>query len=183
MNNYMMSALIGKPKELVISNFSAMRKYVIQEICKYNSPYTYIAGMFFHTTKHIVNVELERPPRLEGRSNYSFGKLLNLWINGLLSYSAKPLRISIVLGFLFAGIGFLFGLITFIRYFIIPDIQAGYSSMMSVVLLIGGIIMIELGMVGEYVGRSYITLNNIPQYVIREIYQLDEDSQETKSED
>jgi len=99
MNNAMMSALIGKPKELVISNFSAMRKFVIDEICKYNSPYTYIAGMFFHSTKHIVNVELERPARLEGESGYSLGKLLKLWINGLLSYSEKPLRISAILGF------------------------------------------------------------------------------------
>ena len=168
-NNYMMTTLIGKPKELVISNFSAMRKYVIDEICKYDSPYTYIAGMFFNTTKHIVNVDLERPPRLAGESNYTLKKLLSLWINGFLAYSAKPLRISVVLGFLCAGMGFLYGLITMIRYFMIPGIQAGYSSLMSVILFVGGIIMLELGMVGEYVGRSYITLNHVPQYVVRQV--------------
>ncbi|MDO5445386.1 MAG: glycosyltransferase family 2 protein [Eubacteriales bacterium] len=167
MNNWMMSALIGKPKDLVISNFSAMRRFIIDEICKYNTPYTYIAGMFFNTTKHIANVDLERPPRLSGKSGYSLKKLLNLWFNGILSYSAKPLRISIFLGFICSTLGFLYGIITIIRYFVIPNIQSGYSSLLSVILFISGIFMIELGMVGEYVGRSYITLNNLPQYVIR----------------
>lgn len=169
MNNAMMSAFIGKPKDLIISNFSAMRKFVIDEICNYNSPYTYIAGMFFHSTKHIANVELNRPSRLGGESGYSLGKLLKLWVNGIFSYSEKPLRLSAILGFICAAIGFVFGIVTLLRYFF-ADIQAGYSSLMAVILFVGGIIMIELGMIGEYVGRSYVTLNKIPQYVIREVY-------------
>lgn len=173
MNNAMMSSLIGKPKELVISNFSAMRKFVINEICKYNSPYTYIAGMFFHSTKHIVNVELERPSRLEGESSYSLAKLLKLWINGVLSYSEKPLRISTITGFICAGLGFLLGVITLVRCCIVPGSQSAYNFLMTALLFVGGIIMIELGLIGEYVGRSYVTLNRIPQYVIRDVYHFE----------
>lgn len=171
MNNYMMTTLVGKPKDLIISNFSAMRKFVIDEICNYNSPQPYIAGLFFKITKRIVNVELARPSRLEGESGYSIAKLFALWINGLLSFSVKPLRIAAILGFTCSALGFVFGIVTIIRYLTIPDIQAGYSSLMSVFLFVGGIIMIELGLIGEYVGRTYITLNQIPQYVIRNVYQ------------
>lgn len=182
MNNAMMSALVGKPKDLVISNFSAMRKFVVDEICKYNSPYTYIAGMFFKCTKRIVNVELERPARLEGESGYSLGKLLKLWVNGLLSFSEKPLRLSAMIGILFAAVGVLLGIITLVRYLVVPGLQVGFSVLVAMLCFVGGIIMMELGLIGEYVGRSYVTMNNIPQYVIREVYHCEQPSKENAEE-
>lgn len=166
-NALMAQYLIGKPENLYLSNFSAMKRFVVEEIVKYNKPYPYMDGLMLRTTSKICNVEMEERERIAGEGHYTFIKSLKLWLNGFTAFSVKPLRISSVLGAVSALIGFVFGIVTIINKMMYPEILAGYSSMMSVLLFIGGMIMMMLGMVGEYVGRIYICINNSPQYVIR----------------
>lgn len=109
---------------------------------------------------------------MEGSSGYTFKKLVSLWLNGFTSFSVKPLRLASALGFIVALIGFIFGVVVVARKLVFPEIAAGYSSLMAVILLVGGLIMVLLGMLGEYVGRIYISMNNAPQYVVRATYNV-----------
>lgn len=177
-NNLMASILIGKPKEVEFSSYYIMRRFLVDEIIKYNGPYPYIAGLVLRATKKVGMVEMPKHERISGSSGYNLVKLLRLWLNGFTAFSVKPLRIATVLGILCAFIGFVFGAITIIRKIMNPDILMGYSSLMAVLLFIGGMIMVMLGMVGEYIGRIYICINNSPQYVIRETISIKQNDEE-----
>ena len=85
----------------------------------------------------------------------------------------KPLRIATALGAGSAVVGFLYGIYTIIKRFLNPNVPLGFSSTMSAIVFFGGMIMLMLGLIGEYVGRIYISLNNSPQYVIREKINLE----------
>ena len=124
--------------------------------------------MVLRSTKNITNVQVQHRARLEGVSGYSLTKLLGLWFNGFTAFSVKPLRLATVIGFVCAASGFLFGIIMVLRKLLGYTTVLGYSSIMTVLLFLGGIIMVLLGIIGEYVGRIYISINNAPQYVIRE---------------
>lgn len=167
-NSVMANSLIGKPKDLFISNFSAYKRFVMDEMILYKNPYPYNLGLVLRTTSKIANVEMEERERTAGVGHYTFKRSLKLWLNGFTAFSVKPLRISTVLGAICALIGFVFGVVTIIHKLLNPDMQAGYSSTMAVLLFIGGMIMMMLGMIGEYIGRIYICINNSPQYVIRD---------------
>lgn len=167
-NKKMTEYILDRPKDLQFTNFMVMRRYIAQEICKYTNPYPYMTGLILRTTRRITCVPMEERDRYSGSSNFTFIKMLNLWMNGLTAFSIKPLRLATFAGVVFALLGFLYGLFTVIMKIVNPAISAGYSSLMAVLLLIGGVLMLMLGMIGEYIGRIYISLNNSPQYVIRD---------------
>jgi len=167
-NKKMTEFILDRPKDLQFTNFMVMRKYVVKEICRYHNPYPYMTGLILRTTRRITCVPMEERARYSGKSNFTFIKMVSLWMNGLTAFSIKPLRIATVVGVVCAILGFLYGAYTVILKLVNPAISAGYSSLMAVLLLIGGIIMIMLGLIGEYIGRIYISLNNSPQYVIRD---------------
>lgn len=174
-NTLMAQMVIGKPKDLAMSNFSAIKRFVCQELMRYQNAYPYVDGLFLRTTSCIANVEMEQRERISGTTGYTFVKSLKLWVNGFTAFSVKPLRLATVLGFLVAALGFLYGLFIIVRRFLHPEMLVGYSSLMAVILCIGGILMILLGMIGEYVGRIYISINNSPQYVVRSTVNCGED--------
>lgn len=167
-NAIMATHLINKPKELQLSNFSAMKRFVLDEMLNYSNPYPYIDGLFLRTTSRIINVCMEERERSIGTGNYTLKKSLALWLNGFTAFSVKPLRIATIIGCLCAIIGFIVGVIIVVGKLVNPDIAAGYTSLISVMLFLGGLIMLMLGLIGEYIGRLYICINNSPQYVIRE---------------
>ncbi len=167
-NDKMAQWLINKPKELKIMSYFACKRFVIDEVLRYPNPFPYISGLLLRVTNKVTNVEVQHRERLEGESGYSFGKLLLLWVNGFTSFSVKPLRIATFMGVFTAIIGFLYGLYIIINKLIInPAAPLGYSSTMAVMLFVGGMLMLMLGMIGEYVGRIYISINRSPQYVVR----------------
>ena len=167
-NFIMAELLIGKPKGLYVASFYACKRYVAEEIIRYSGAYPYILGLFLRTTSKIQNVPINHRERLHGRSNYTFIKMLSLWLNGFTAFSVKPLRIATILGFFTAAVGFIYGTYVIVSRILNPDMPMGYSSMMAALLFIGGMIMLMLGIIGEYIGRTYININNAPQYVIRE---------------
>ncbi len=167
-NKKMTEYVLDRPKDLQFTNFMVMRRYVVEELCKYTNPYPYMTGLILRTTRRIACVPMEERSRYSGSSNFTFIKMLSLWMNGLTAFSIKPLRLASVVGTVVSCLGFLYGLYTIIMKLVHPSISAGYSSLMAVLLLIGGILMLMLGLIGEYIGRIYISLNNSPQYVIRD---------------
>jgi len=167
MNEKMAQYLLGKPKDLFVSSYFAVRRFVVDDMIKYENAYPYVIGLVLRSTKRIVNVDVNHRSREVGTSGYTFSKLINLWINGFTAFSVKPLRIATSMGLICAAFGFLYGIYTVIKKFVIPDVPIGYSALMSVLVFFGGMIMLMIGMVGEYIGRMYISMNNSPQYVIR----------------
>ena len=175
MNDIMANILLQKPKELHITSFFAMKKFVCEEIIRYQSPYPYVSGLVLRTTKNVCNISMKQRARLMGASGYNFHKLLSLWLNGFTAFSIKPLRIATIAGAFCAFMGFLFGVWVIIRKLCHPEILAGYSSMVALLLFIGGVIMLMLGLIGEYIGRIYICINQSPQYVVRQSINIDQD--------
>ncbi len=167
-NELMLRVMLEKPHELYISSYFGVRRFVVEDMIRYENSYPYVIGLVLRSTKNITNVEVQHREREEGSSGYTLHKLLSLWFNGFTAFSVKPLRIATMMGAVSAGCGFLYGIYTVIKKLINPDVPLGFSSMMTAVVIFGGMIMLMLGMIGEYIGRIYISLNNSPQYVIRE---------------
>ncbi len=172
-NNWMASCLLDKPRDLTLTSYYVMRKFVVDQIVRYGHPYPYVAGLLLQTTKNWGTVKLVRNERLSGESGYSLRKMLSLWINGFTAFSVKPLRIATVLGTVFSLLGFFMAIYVVLKKILVGDILIGYSSMMACICFIGGMLMMLLGMIGEYIGRIYISINNSPQYVIREEVDLE----------
>ena len=167
-NDLMTRIMLGKPKELFVSSYFGVKKFVVEDMIRYQNSYPYVIGLVLRATKNIVNVEVTHREREEGRSGYTLKKLLGLWFNGFTAFSVTPLRIATVIGIFCAFVGFAYGIYVFVRRLLDPNMVMGFSSLMCVILFVGGMLMIMLGLVGEYIGRIYISLNNSPQYVIRE---------------
>ncbi len=178
-NELMTRIMLGKPKYLRVSSYFAMKKFVMDEMIRYQFAYPYVIGLVLRTTKNIINVEVHHRDRAAGESGYTFGKLLSLWFNGFTAFSVKPLRIATVMGAGCAGVGFLYGIYTIIKKIIInpPGLTTGFSALMSVLVFMGGMMMLMLGLVGEYMGRMYISMNNSPQFVISEVTGASKDNQ------
>ena len=167
-NEKMLRIMLGKPKDLFISSYFAAKRFIIDDMLRYENSYPYVIGLVLRATKNIINVDVTHREREVGTSGYTLKKLLGLWFNGFTAFSIKPLRIATFLGVITAIAGFAYGIYTIIKKFIVPDVPLGFSAMMSALVFIGGMIMLMLGMIGEYVGRMYISMNNSPQYVVRE---------------
>ncbi len=175
LNTKMTDFIMKKPKDVKQSSYFVVKKFVIEELRQYTSPFPYLFGFFMQITKNIANVELEHRDRISGSSGYTLRKLISLWMNGFLGFSVAPLRIASGLGFICAGIGFVSGCFAVLRKIINPAVATGYTSLIAVILFCSGIIMLMLGLIGEYLGRVFITLNRIPQYVVREAVNVDVD--------
>lgn len=174
-NELMTRVMLGKPKELYVSSYFAAKRFVVDDMLRYEQSYAYVIGLVLRATKNVTNVEVKHRARTEGTSGYTLKKLFALWFNGFTAFSIKPLRIATFIGCMCAGTGFLYGIYTIIKKLVLVDVQAGFSALMSVLVFVGGMIMLMLGLIGEYVGRIYICMNNSPQYVIREIVAKDKE--------
>ena len=167
MNEKMAQFLLGKPKELFVSSYFAARRFIVDEMLRYENAYPYVIGLVLRSTKRIVNVPVQHREREIGTSGYTLGKLLGLWFNGFTAFSTKPLRIATFSGSIFAFLGFAYGIYTIIKKFVNPAVPMGFSSTMAALMFIGGMLMIMLGLIGEYIGRMYICMNSAPQFVVR----------------
>ena len=167
-NELMTRVMLEKPKELYVSSYFAVRRFVAEDMMRYENSYPYVIGLVLRTTKNITNVVVQHREREEGNSGYTFKKLMTLWFNGFTAFSVKPLRIATAAGIVSACVGFLYGIYTIVKRLVNPAVPMGFSALMAALVFFGGMIMIMLGMIGEYIGRIYISMNNSPQYVIRE---------------
>ncbi|MDR3125157.1 MAG: glycosyltransferase [Endomicrobium sp.] len=173
-NNYMSRIFFNKPKNLRFENFSAAKRFIINEILKYKNPFPYLEGLYLRTTRNISAIKMEQRERSSGAGMFSFRKSISLWLNGFTAFSVKPLEIAIIIGFFVSFSGFFFALFLIIRRFFMSYLIPGYSSLMAAFLFLSGVIMIMLGLIGEYIGRMYISINSSPQYVIRNVYRSEE---------
>jgi len=176
LNGKMTEIMLSKPKDLALTSYFAAQRFIVDEMLRYEHCFPYVMGLVLRSTKNICNVPVNHRQREQGRSGYNLGKLISLWMNGFTSFSIKPLRLATYAGSITALAGFLYAIVIVIRYFTIHMAPLGWSSTTALLLILGGIILMVLGLVGEYVGRIFMCVNASPQYVERQvIHQRKED--------
>lgn len=151
------------------SAFRIMRREVVEAILSYDLNYTYIDGLLAWNTDRIAQVEIEHRPREHGRSGYSLGKLLTLALNLFTNFSLLPLQVVSLAGFVVALFGLLAGAYYLALYLGGRIEVPGYASTIVAVLVLGGVQLLSLGIMGEYLGRVHLNINRKPQYTIRTI--------------
>jgi glycosyltransferase involved in cell wall biosynthesis len=165
--------LLDKPKGLYLSSFRCMAALVVREVMQYTGPYPYIDGLIMQVTRRIDSIEVRHLPRIEGRSNYNLTRLVRLWLNLATSFSLAPLRLAIIAGAAMAALGATGAAATIIEALFMDETPTGWASTMVVLLLVGGVQSMILGVLGEYVGRTFLTANGKPQGAIRMVERND----------
>ena len=169
-NRRMTEIMLAKPKELELTSYFAARRFIIDEMLRYEHCYPYVMGLVLRSTKRICNVPVRHRARQTGASGYTLSKLLGLWMNGFTSFSVKPLRIATYAGVITALLGFVYALVAVIRYFTVHMAPQGWTTTTVLLLIVGGLNLLMLGLAGEYIGRVFMCVNATPQYVEREVY-------------
>jgi undecaprenyl-phosphate 4-deoxy-4-formamido-L-arabinose transferase len=165
-NDFVARLLIKKPKDLYLSPFRAFRSEIRNEIRRYTGPFVYIDGLILCVTKNIHSVNVEHHPRSAGDSRYGFRKSLSLWLKMATSFSIVPLRLSSIVGVAVALLGFLFAIYLVVQRMTMNVMPTGWASLIVTILIMGGAQLVALGLLGEYLGRLFLTVNARSQYVV-----------------
>ena len=173
----MLVKLLDKEPDLFISSYFVAKRFIINYIINYQNPFPYLPGLVLKSTSNIVNVKIDHAERVSGESGYTLSKLLGLWINGFTSFSIKPLRVSLYIGGILAILAFIAGIYIIIKHLITPYSVLGWTSLITVILFASGLLMFTIGAVGEYVGRIFLSINRLPQYVIKEEINVDDEDE------
>jgi len=175
LNDKMANIMLKKPKNLYLSSFKVLNRFIVEEIIKYDLPYPYIDGLILRTTDKIGKIQVEHHKREAGKSGYTITKLVRLWLNMFTSFSILPLRASFIAGMIITIIGSIFGIYTVLEKFSNPNMPTGYASLVVVVLIFAGIQLASLGVIGEYIGRIFLSFNKKPQFTIRKRFEKEDD--------
>lgn len=167
-NEGMATWLIAKPKGLELTTYWVTKRFVVDQMIAYPNSYPYLGGLMLRATQNACNVLVTHRKRLSGSSGYNLRRLIELWLNGFTSFSVKPLRLMSIIGICVAIFGFIYGIVIIAMKLMNANVNAGYSSIMAVNLFMFGVMFFFMGLIGEYVGRIYISLNRAPQFVVKD---------------
>ncbi|MBM7701314.1 glycosyltransferase [Metabacillus iocasae] len=151
-----------------VGDFRLLSRQALDALLKMTEYNRFSKGLFSWIGFHEKTIEYDNQLRIEGTSKWSFGSLLNYGMDGILSFNNKPLRIAIYSGMGITFFGFIYILITLINYFLHGVETPGYFTTISAIILLGGIQLLFLGIIGEYIGRIYYETKRRPQYLIKE---------------
>lgn len=170
--NRVADLMLDKPRGLYLSSFRCISRFAVDQIIRYDGPFPYIDGLILQATQRIGSLEVAHLPRSTGRSNYTLRRLVRLWLNLALNFSVLPLRIATAAGLVTGTLG-LVGVLLVVAEALSGTTPEGWASTLAIVLLVAGVQLIMLGVVGEYLGRLYLTVNRKPQAAIRSVYRGD----------
>ncbi|MBL0328391.1 MAG: glycosyltransferase family 2 protein [Bacteroidetes bacterium] len=174
-NGWMAELLVSKPKGIYLSPFKIINKSTVAEIAKFAGPYPYIDGIILTITQNLSQVAVEHQTRFSGKSNYTLSKSVSVFMKLFTGFSVLPLRLATITGCIATLVGFILLIKYLYDYFIAKNFIEGWTTVVVLIILFGGLILITLGIIGEYIGRMYLTLNNKPQYSISEIVKSDDE--------
>ncbi len=166
--NWVAGFVLDKPKGFYLSSFRCMSAFVVREVTRYEGPFPYVDGLILQVTQDIDRMLVRHLPRAAGRSNYTLRRLLRLWLNMFVNFSVMPLRLSTFTGFALSLVGGIGGAVA-IAEALFGGTPPGWASLMAAVLLLSGVQLMILGIVGEYLGRLYLTANGKPQSVVKSV--------------
>lgn len=170
--NWVAGFVLDKPKGFYLSSFRCMSAFVATAITRYEGPFPYVDGLILQVTQNIDRMLVRHLPRAIGRSNYTLRRLLRLWMSMFVNFSVMPLRISTMTGFGLSLVGGIGGLVA-IGEAIFYAPPPGWASLMAAVMLLSGVQLMILGIVGEYLGRLYLTANCKPQSIVKAVIRAD----------
>ncbi|MCX5881308.1 MAG: glycosyltransferase [Deltaproteobacteria bacterium] len=173
-NGKIADVLIDKPKHIYLSPFQIIRKEVVEEVLKYKGPYPYVQGLLLQITNNVTQITIEHHERYQGKGSFNFFRSLSVFFKLATSFSVYPLRIASLLGFLVASIGFVLALFYLLEYFLTDHAVEGWLTLVLINLIIGGLVLASIGLIGEYMGRMYLSLNFKPQYTVKETVRFNE---------
>lgn len=166
----MLEHMVDKPKYIELASLAVFRRFIIDSVIEYQNPFAYYNGFVLKLTRNIGNVETSHRQRKAGKSSYTFKKLVLLWIDGLFGFSVKPLRMASFLGIITATISFIFLIAIIIKQLLSPSSVLGWSSIIVIISLFSGIQLFCIGILGEFIGRTYLNIIKIPQYLVKDVY-------------
>ena len=166
--DWSMRIMVKRPKWVYSSNFLIMSRHIRDEVIRYTGPFVYVQGLIFRCASRFANVDVQHFDREQGTSGYTMKTLIRLW-STILNFSMMPLRLAAVLGMVLGVVGLILGIVIIAMKMLDPTMVAGWPSLMATVLFCSGLLMLSVGLVGEYLGRVFMTVNNAPQYVVREV--------------
>jgi undecaprenyl-phosphate 4-deoxy-4-formamido-L-arabinose transferase len=160
---------LDKPHGFYLSSFRCVSSFVARQVASYAGPYPYIDGLLLQVTQRVGSVSVRHEPRRAGQSTYTLRPLIRLWLSAWINFSILPLRVATVLGLVLAAAG-LVALVA-VAYLWLQNIGPGYGFgwLMAALLVFSGTQLVLLGLIGEYVGRMFLAVNQRPQSVVRDI--------------
>jgi len=161
--------VLGKPKHIYMSPFKAIRREIVSEIVKYDGPYSYVDGLIFTITSNITQIAATHHTRFQGKSNYNLWKSILVWLKLATSFSVIPLRLATITGGVMSLISFLLAFFFVLQSLILQRLPEGWASLIVSVTFLGGIQLVGIGAVGEYIGRMFITQNKRPQFIVKQV--------------
>ena len=167
-NDKVANIVLDKPKNIYLSSYRGIKRNVINELKKFDGPYVYLDGVILNVTSNIGSINIKHNKRLKGNSGYSFKKLFSLWLKVFTNSSIFPLRMASVTGFIVTIISLFFAVLLIIFKIRNPEIPQGWTSVATFIFFFSGVQLLALGIIGEYIGRIFINLNQKPQYIIKE---------------
>src|SRR5882724_13018994 len=173
-NDRIATLMLHKPKDLYLSSFKVMDRFLVDEIVKYRGPFPYIDGLIYRTTGKIGQIQVDHRASMSGPSRYTFRKLVRLWLNMFLNFSIKPLRFSVYVGLLVSAFSVL-ALIAIVidKLWITRNMTFGIPTVLASIVFFAGLELMILGLVGEYLGRLYLDQTGTPQYIVRYVIRAD----------
>jgi undecaprenyl-phosphate 4-deoxy-4-formamido-L-arabinose transferase len=178
LNGWMANFMLDKPRDLYLSSFKCLNRFLINEITKYQGPSPYIDGLVLRCTDKIGKVLVRHEMRREGRSGYTVRKLIRLWLSMFVNFSVMPLRVSFLLGVAVSMAAAVTAVLVVVEKLLQPDLSAGWASLALLILLFSGLQLCILGLMGEYIGRTLLNANRQPQFVVRSVLDRDDAKQE-----
>lgn len=166
--NWVAGVLMNKPRGLYLSSFKVMHRRLVDRIVQYPGSFPYIDGLVFRNTQRYAVVTVEHLARQDGRSGYSFIRLMRLYTNMAFGFSILPLRVLTFSGLAIAITAMITALVFIGQYFISGISVEGWTSLSVLVIFFGGVTLLALGILGEYFGRMYLTMTGKQPYVVHQ---------------
>ena len=160
---------LDKPRGFYLSSFRCVTAFVAKQVADYAGPYPYIDGLLLQVTQRIGSIEVRHDPRRAGRSTYTLRRLLRLWLSAWINFSLLPLRIATMAGITLGTVGIIGLIVVAWLWWHNEGPDYGFGWLMTALLIFSGTQLVVLGLIGEYVGRMYLTVNQRPQAVIRDV--------------
>jgi undecaprenyl-phosphate 4-deoxy-4-formamido-L-arabinose transferase len=181
LNDRMANVMLGKPRDLYLSSFKLMNRFVVDEIVKYRGAFPYIDGLILRTTRNIGQIDVEHR-REETPSGYDVRRLFLLWLNMLLNFSIAPLRLSALIGLAMSALSVLLMLaIVLDKLYVDPELPLGIPTVLVLSAFFAGLQLLILGTIGEYLGRLFLDHSQSPQYVVRYVEGETSDRESTRA--
>lgn len=168
LNGKVSEITLGKPKGIYLSPFKIISGSVVKEMCKLNNLFPYIDGLIFQVTKNITQINIEHHKREYGKSNFTLVKSMQVFFRMMFGFSTFPLNFATYIGFFSSTMGFVLAIYFLVKFLLGLEPLTGWTSLIMVILILGGLILLALGIIGKYIGQMYLTINNSPKYIVKE---------------